>query len=107
MWNTKSESYFKMKNYVKFHEILKYEDILENPADFINSIADKYSFPKPAIFKNISNLLTNSHGVKSQKFHKEYYLTEQWRKNLRHDHVQQINTWLDKNLMEQLNYSLL
>jgi hypothetical protein len=107
MWNTKNESYFKMKNYVKFHEILKYEDILESPADFINSIADKYSFPKPAIFKNISNLLTNSHGVKSQKFHKEYYLTEEWKKNLRHDHVQQINTWLDKNLMEQLNYSLL
>lgn len=107
MWNIKNQSYLNMNDFVKFHEIIKYEDILESPSTFINSLADKYGFPKPAIFKNISNLLTNSHGIKSQKFHKEYYLTEEWRKNLRHDHVQHINAWLDKNLMEKLNYSII
>ncbi len=107
MWNTKNAAYMKMKEYVKFYDFLKYEDILENPEEFINSLADKYNFPKPHMFKNISNLLTNSHGIKSQKFHKEYYLNEEWRKNLRHDHVQQINAWLDKDLMEKLNYSMI
>jgi hypothetical protein len=107
MWNTKNASYIKMNEYVKFYDIIRYEDILEDPSGIINSIADKYNFPKPAMFKNISNLLTNSHGIKSQKFHKEYYLQEEWRKNLRHDHVQHINMWLDKKLMEKLNYSII
>ena len=107
MWNAKNASYVKMSDFVKFHEILKYEDILMDPAGFINKMADKYSFPKPAMFKNMSNLITNSHGIKSQQFHKEYYLTEEWRKNLRHDHVKQINEWLDRSLMEKLNYSIL
>lgn len=107
MWNKKNTSYVKMTDYVKFHEIIKYEDILMDPAGFVNIMADKYGFPKPAMFKNMVNLLTNSHGIKSQKFHKEYYLNEEWRKNLRHDHVKQINDWLDKSLMEKLNYSIL
>ena len=107
MWNTKNASYVKMSDFVKFHEIIKYEDILMDPAGFVNKMAEKYGFSKPPIFKNMSNLLTNSHGIKSQKFHKEYYLTEEWRKNLRHDHVKQINDWLDQSLMEKLNYSIL
>lgn len=107
MWNLKNSSYLSLGTYVKFHEILRYEDILMDPSGFINTTADKYDFPKPTLFKNIPNLLTNSHGMKSQKFHKEYYLTEEWRKNLRHDHVQQINEWLDKDLIKKLNYSII
>ena len=107
MWNIKNNSYLSMGGYIKFHEVLRYEDILADPSGFINNIAEKYNFPKPTIFKNISNLLTNTHGIKSQKFHKEYYLSEEWRKNLRHDHVQQINTSLDKELMLKLNYSII
>jgi hypothetical protein len=107
MWNIKNASYLSMNDYVKFHKIVKYEDILEEPAKFVDSIAEMFSFPKPAIFKNISNLLTNSHGIKSQKFHKEYYISEEWRNKLRHDHVKQINTWLDRSLMEKLNYTII
>jgi hypothetical protein len=106
LWNTKNASYVKMKEYVRYHEIIKYEDILGDPAGFVNLMADKYEFPKPVLFKNINNLITNSHGIKSQKFHKDYYLNEEWRNNLRYDHVQQINEWLDKSLMEKLNYSI-
>jgi len=96
-----------MKEYVQFHQIIRYEDILKEPANFINQLAEKYSFPKPAIFKNITNLLTNSHGIKNQQFHKDYYLDEDWKKSLRHEHVQLINTWLNESLMNELNYSII
>ena len=50
MWNTKNASYLKMEEYVQFHEIIKYEDILKDPAEFINQSAEKYSFPKTSHF---------------------------------------------------------
>ena len=107
MWNTKNASYLNMKEYVQFHQIIRYEDILKEPATFINQLAEKYSFPKPAIFKNITNLLTNSHGIKNQQFHKDYYLNEEWKKSLRHEHVKLINTWLNESLMNELNYTII
>jgi hypothetical protein len=107
MWNQKNDSYVKMEEYVQLHEIVKYEEILEDPPKFMNLLAEKFGFSKPAIFKNISSLLTNSHGIKSQSFHKDYYLNEDWRKNLRHDHVKEINSWLDRDLMQKLNYSII
>jgi hypothetical protein len=106
-WNLKNESYLKMGNYVKHHQVIRYEDILSNPAETVNAIAEKYMFNKPHFFKNISNLITNSHGMKQQKFHKDYYLNEEWKNKFHLEHIQQINPCLDKNLMETFHYSFI
>ncbi len=107
MWNTKYESYFKLCEFVKNHEIIKYEDILKDPNKTLDNLSEKYGLEKPAFYKSINNLLTNKHGIKHQKFHKEYYLHEGWRMKLRPEHIEQINKFLDKELMEKLNYTIL
>lgn len=107
MWNVKNDSYLKLKEFVRNHEIVKYEDILKDPNKFLDELSEKYDIEKPAFYKNINNLLTNKHGIKHQKFHKEYYLHERWRMKLRHEHVELINKFLDKDLMEKLNYTFL
>lgn len=104
MWNIKNASYLRLAGYVKFYEILRYEDILANPDELILNLSGKYGFTKDVFFKNITNLLTNTHGIKQQKFHKEYYLNEEWKRNLRSDHIRFINQFLDKELMDKLNY---
>ncbi|MCD4682180.1 MAG: hypothetical protein K8R86_02760 [Bacteroidales bacterium] len=107
MWNTKNGSYFKLKDFVKNLEIIKYEDILKDPNKTLDNLSEKYGLEKPAFYKSINNLLTNKHGIKHQKFHKEYYLHERWRMKLRPEHIEQINKFLDKELMEKLNYTIL
>jgi len=107
MWNIKNSSYLRLKEYVKYLEIIRYEEILAKPDELILILSEKYGFTKDVFFKNITNLLTNTHGIKQQKFHKEYYLNEEWKRNLRSDHVRFINQFLDKELMEKLNYPII
>jgi len=59
------------------------------------------------LFKNINNLLTNSHGIINQKFHKDFYTEEKWQKSLRPRHIEFINGLIDKSLMEKFNYEIL
>ncbi|MBC8486870.1 MAG: hypothetical protein H8D45_12630 [Bacteroidetes bacterium] len=105
MWNLKNQSYVDLSNFVEKHEIVRYEDILKDPATIINSMADKYGFKKSIFFKNIQNLLTNKHGMKSRKFHKDFYIKEQWRMKLRTNQINHINEYLDEDLMKKFNYS--
>jgi len=107
MWNIKIESYFKLNEFVRNHEIVKYEDILKDPNKMLDNLSERYGIEKPAFYKNINNLLTNNHGIKHQKFHKEFYLHERWKMKLRPEHIEQINKFLDKELMEKLNYTIL
>ncbi|MBM3436021.1 MAG: hypothetical protein FJY07_07410 [Bacteroidetes bacterium] len=107
MWNIKNSSYLRLKEYVKYLEIIRYEEILAKPDELILILSEKYGFTKDVFFKNITNLLTNTHGIKQQKFHKEYYLNEEWKRNLRSDHIRFINQFLDKELMEKLNYPII
>ncbi len=107
MWNLKNNSYREMKNYVTYHMLVRYEDVLAEPANMIDLIANIYKFEKSSMFKNVNNLLSNSKGMLPSKFHKDYYLTEGWKRNLRREHVKQINEFLDMNLMEKLNYEIL
>ncbi|MCD4788842.1 MAG: hypothetical protein K8R37_02485 [Bacteroidales bacterium] len=107
MWNLKNQSYLDLSNFVENHKIVRYEDVLKDPVTTINSLADKYGFKKPVFFKNIQNLLTNTHGMKSRKFHKDYFINEEWKKRLHNSNINHINKYLDKDLMEKFNYSFL
>jgi hypothetical protein len=107
MWNKKNRSYLDMAGFVSHHEMVKYEDILQDSSILLNKITEKYDISRPPFYKSVSNLLTNSHGIKQQKFHKEYYLNELWIKKLRDEHIERINQFIDKDLMEKFNYSIL
>jgi hypothetical protein len=107
MWNLKNQSYLKLAEYVPNHIIFRYEDLVADFKEQLNRFADQFNIEKPELYKNINNLLTHSHGIKSQSFHREYYLEERWKFNLRGKHIDFINEQLDQNLMQKLNYSYL
>ncbi|MCF8368000.1 MAG: hypothetical protein K9G76_03100 [Bacteroidales bacterium] len=107
MWNMKYRSYVNMENYVDQHIIIRYEDALVDIKTTLNNLAEKFNIEKPELYKNIKNLLTNKHGIKSQKFHRDFYIEEKWKKSLRPNHLEVINQFLDKDLMNLFNYSIL
>ncbi len=107
MWNIKNQSYLDLKERVSQYILFRYEDLIEDFKTELNRFADQFSLEKPELYKNINNLLTHTHGIKSQSFHRDYYLEERWKHNLRGKHIDFINEHLDKSLMKQLNYSLL
>lgn len=107
MWNLKNKSYLEMGNYAKNHLMVQYEDLLKGISEPMNSVAERLQIKIPSLYKNIHILLTNSHKIKSRKFHQEYYLDEMWKQKLSPHHIEIINQFLDKDLMNKFNYSFL
>jgi hypothetical protein len=107
LWNIKNASYVQMKSYVDNFMLINYEDLLSNPKDIIQVIADKTDQKMPLFFKNMQYVLSGSKGKTSHRFHTEHYLDGKWKKNLTKVHVQQINGFLDEKLMEELNYTFI
>lgn len=104
MWNMKNNSYVRLENDVSNHMIIRYEDLLSNMKSILLEIANKFDLPVPSMFKNINSLITNSHGIKPQKFHRAFYIEEKWRKSIMPHHAKLINASVDSQLMEKLNY---
>lgn len=107
MWNIKNRSYLEMEKYVDRHMMVRYEDLLAEPKDSLIRIAEKFGLPRPGLFKNIKNLLTNNHGVNKRRFHSDYYLEEKWREKLKPEYIEYINRFLDFELMDKLGYEKL
>jgi hypothetical protein len=107
MWNLKNKSYLEMGNYTNQHIIVKYETLLQNISIPLSDVALKFNITPPPLFKNIKSLLTNSHGISSRKFHTDHYLEEKWKHSLSTKHIELINQFLDKELMDKFNYSYL
>jgi hypothetical protein len=107
MWNIKNNSYVKMSEYVNHHEVIKYEDLLQNPNEILMNISEKYNFNINGIFRNVNNLLTHKHGMTKRSFHKDHYIREEWIRKLQPKHIALINLQLDKELMQKLNYKYL
>jgi len=107
MWNKKNNSYVNLGNEVKNFVMVRYEDLLSNMRETMLGIIHEFDLPVPPLIKNINSLITNSHGIKSHKFHKDFYLEEKWKKNLLPHHVKIINEHLDPELMKKFNYSYL
>lgn len=107
MWNAKYNSYLKLAEYVEHHEIIKYEDLLQNPNEILMNISKKHDFKINGIFRNMNNLLTHKHGITKRSFHKDHYINEKWVKKFHPKHIEFINQYLDKELMEKFNYKYL
>jgi len=107
MWTLKNRSYDNLGKFLDHHMLIKYEDILKDPKKAIEDVTEKFGIEKPGLFRNIHNILTNSHGMTRQTFHTDYYLKERWREKLNQDHITHINKYLDRELMEKLHYSFL
>ncbi|NOX45718.1 MAG: hypothetical protein GXO89_01930 [Chlorobi bacterium] len=107
LWNKKNTSYLQLKNHVDNFMLIKYVDLLSNPKDVIQAIADKTDAKMPVFFKNTQYILSGKRGKTNHRFHTEHYLEGKWKKNLTKRHVQQINGFLDEKLMEELNYTIL
>lgn len=107
MWNTKNNSYLGMEDYIRNFKLVRYEDLLVDSENEIIAIADKFGLKMSGTFRNINRIITNSHGVKKSRFHKDYYVDEIWKKKLRDIHIERINQFLDEKLMQKLNYSII
>ena len=107
MWNMKNNSYVNLENEVENFIMVSYEDLLNNMKSTMLSIIERFDLPVPPIIKNINSLITNTHGIRSQKFHRDFYLEEKWKKSIMPHHAKIINDSIDRELMEKFNYSYL
>ncbi|GAB4310819.1 MAG: hypothetical protein Kow00127_00520 [Bacteroidales bacterium] len=107
MWNRKTNSFLEFSRFAPRFLLVRYEDIIEDFRDVLNRIADHFGWEKPELYRNITNLLTHSHGIKSRPFHRDFYLNEKWKESLRGADIDHINTYLDHDLMRKLNYQIL
>lgn len=107
MWNLKNQSYIDLGTYTKNHVVVLYEDLLQDISPSLNSIAQKFGLEIPPIYKNIQSKLTSTTVISGSKFHPAYYLKEKWKQKLKPIHIDIINEFLDKELMDKLNYTLL
>jgi len=107
MWNIKNQSYVNMAHYVKNFQIIRYEDLITNYIQTLKTVALAVGIEIPEMYKNMNSVLSHSKGIINQRFHKEFYLQEKWKKNLKPHHVEIINEFLDKDLMNTFNYPVL
>lgn len=107
MWNKKVKSYIDLENHVDHYIRFRYEDLILDFKTELNRFADEFDLDKPELYKNITNLLTHTHGIKSHSFHRDFYLEERWKQSLRGKHIDFINEHIDTDLMKQLNYEIL
>lgn len=107
MWNLKNKSYFDLGTYTKNHTIVFYEDLLQDISAPLNAIAKRFALDVPPIYKNTRSLLLHTTKVSGNKFHGDYYIKEKWKQKLKPIHIDIINEFLDKELMDKLNYTFL
>lgn len=108
LWNIKNRSYLDLKKEVGNHEIIKYEALLKDAKDVLESFAVKFGIDKSfSWFADNDKYMTNHHGILDQKFHKDHYLHESWKNIFLDEDIAFINKELDTNLMKKLNYHYL
>lgn len=102
MWNKKNENYIELKDIVTIINI-KYEDLLANPGNIIDSISKQFNIPKKYDnFKNLKQSVKRSE--KDFNYYQTYYLKERWRDKLSNKSIKIINKYLNENLMDYFGY---
>lgn len=106
MWNIKNRSYLDLQEKANLYP-LRYEDLLENPGKVIDDIGDKFSISlRKKGFQNIEKS-TKEPGRKNFDFYRNYYLQEEWKKNLDSKALTIINGSLDHDLAKSLGYEVI
>ena len=100
LWNQKNSSYLEMINKVPISMLVKVEDFHNDQQSYFNKISSKIEFN--GNFIPMDRYL-NGRGQSSDKSITESLTIP----NLSREEIEVINSYLDKDLMKQLNYNLL
>lgn len=102
MWNLKNKSYIKLNE--KFPtENIRYEDLLANPENIIESLSEHLNIPKKhETVKNVKQ--STKEKKKDFYYYRNYYLKEVWRKKLSSKATTIINNYLDENVLKYFDY---
>jgi len=108
MWNQKVNSYLRFATYAKNIALIKYEELLQNPQVVLEKLSVDYEIKKKiSWFSNTNQYISSSKGVLKQKFHADYYLRDEWIRDLNTENLQFINKFLDEKPLDALSYKLL
>ena len=108
MWNIKNQALVSLKNHVKNHRLILYEDLLKEPRSVIEAFAVEFGIDKSRHwFMNQEKYISNNHGITKHPFHKSYYLEEKWRKEYKPEYLKFIQSQLDTELMNLLHYEII
>jgi len=100
LWNQKNSSYLEMINKVPISMLVKVEDFHNDQQSYFNKISSKIEFN--GNFIPMDRYL-NGRGQSSDKSITESLTIP----NLSREEIEVINSYLDKDLMKELNYNLL
>lgn len=105
LWNQKNASYFQLRE--QFPTLnLRYEDLLSNPGEVIESIINISSYSLKGDFVINIGSLTKT-GQKGFADYQDYYLRERWKESLSPSSIKLINERLDDELMARYKYETL
>lgn len=108
MWNIKNQSFLNLKEEVKYHGLIRYEDLLKDPQTSLELLSSKFGLNKTRHwFINLDKYITNHHGITDNPFHKDYYIQEKWRNEYSVEDIQFIKNQLDVELTKKLHYEII
>lgn len=104
MWNDKVGSYLNLKDYGP-SLIVRYEDVLRSPEDFIERVASTFRVSKA--LEIVSPGKSTKEDGRTTADIASYYLEERWRAKLQGKDVEYINGILDSELVSRMGYGLI
>jgi hypothetical protein len=103
MWNTKVESYLRLAS-IRPIVIIRYEDLLDNPAAELDRISSLYEIPRRGRFRNHS--ASTKGGRSRYEDYRRYYLAEAWRAELPRSYRGWYTNALSGPLLQRFSYEI-
>jgi hypothetical protein len=104
LWNEKNRSY--LNNQIESINV-KFEDLITDPASIISSIATttNCSFDEGE-FINVQQSTKNEKN-KDNTYYRDYYENEKWRQSLSNGSIDNINKYLNEDVMKSYGYDFI
>ncbi len=106
LWNLKVRSYFHLKDSSLCPvTIVSYESVINDVESALIAVSNKLniSISRNRI-ENFNESTKKDH--KDFNYYRNYYLKEEWRKEINREEVEAINHYLDLSLVESCNYNI-
>jgi hypothetical protein len=105
-YNVKYRSYIEFVNASKSCLLLRYEDLILNTQDVINTISSELSLSVSDTFRNVDKSMKRDKD-KNFDFYQDFYGKERWRDKLDAKSLTIINRSLDSQVVKDLGYQML
>jgi hypothetical protein len=106
LWNIKNASYLALTEGFEVEQI-RYEDLLEDPAAILDSLATRLDLERPSSgFVNVEES-TKSERNREFAHYRDYYLNERWRTELSQAALELIDERLDERVLAAFGYERL